>query len=73
MKLKLIELDREFPGRLTVTVHDEVGLSLDKGDVRSQELARDIYSTFGHGSEIALRIPILASVGLGPNWYEAGK
>jgi len=76
MKLKLIELHRHLEskqcGRLLLTVHDEVGISLDrdaKGE--AEEIAR-IYTTFdGVECPIRLRVPIRCDWGVGDDWYAA--
>lgn len=76
MKVKLIELHRYLRtkecGRLLLTVHDEVGISLDHdAKDEAQEIAR-IYTTFD-GSEcpIHLRVPITCDWGIGDNWFTA--
>lgn len=76
MKIKLIELNRYLKehecGRLLLTVHDEVGISLDNDcSEHAQELAR-IYTTFdGVECPIHLRVPITCDWGVGDDWYEA--
>lgn len=76
MKQKLIELHAYLKehqcGRLLLTVHDEVGISLDNDCVeRAEEIAR-IYTTFdGRECPIHLRVPITCDWGLGDNWLDA--
>lgn len=76
MKMKLIELHKYLThhecGRLLLTVHDEVGISLDDDcEHHAQEIAR-IYTTFdGIECPIKLRVPITCDWGIGENWYEA--
>lgn len=76
MKQKLIELHSYLTqhecGRLLLTIHDEVGVSLDTdSEEHANEIAR-IYTTFdGVECPIALRVPITCDWGLGENWYVA--
>jgi DNA polymerase I-like protein with 3'-5' exonuclease and polymerase domains len=76
MKIKLIELHRYLTehqcGRLLLSVHDEVGISLDDDcEHLAPEIAR-IYTTFdGVQCPIKLRVPITCDWGLGENWYVA--
>jgi DNA polymerase I-like protein with 3'-5' exonuclease and polymerase domains len=76
MKIKLIELHRYLKekecGRLLLTVHDEVGISLDKDcEHLSEDIAR-IYTTFdGEQCPIKLRVPITCDWGIGTDWYAA--
>jgi DNA polymerase I-like protein with 3'-5' exonuclease and polymerase domains len=74
MKVKLIEIDRYLTerdaGRLLLTVHDEVGISLEK-DANPDAIAK-IYTTFdGVDCEMKFRVPITCDWGIGGNWYEA--
>lgn len=76
MKLKLIELHRYLTehgvGRLLLSVHDEVGISLDRDSVEHAEKIAKIYTTFnGVDCPIKLRVPITCDWGLGEDWYEA--
>jgi DNA polymerase I-like protein with 3'-5' exonuclease and polymerase domains len=59
-------------GRLLITVHDEVGISLDNdAKEHAEEIAR-IYTTFdGVQCPIKLRVPITCDWGVGDNWFEA--
>jgi DNA polymerase-1 len=76
MKIKMIELHRKLRaegwGRLLLSVHDEVGISLDDDSKEhATELAR-IYTTFdGVECPIKLRIPITCDWGVGEDWFEA--
>ena len=76
MKQKLIELHTYLNthgcGRLLLTVHDEVGISLDNDSKEhADEIAR-IYTTFdGVECPIKLRVPITCDWGTGADWYQA--
>jgi DNA polymerase I-like protein with 3'-5' exonuclease and polymerase domains len=76
MKQKLIELHTYLKhhscGRLLLTVHDEVGISLDNDSKEhAAEIAR-IYTTFdGVECPIKLRVPITCDWGTGADWYQA--
>ena len=74
MKVKLIELDHYLSendaGRLLLTVHDEVGISLEK-DADPKPIA-DIYTCFdGVKCEMKFRVPITCDWGVGTDWYTA--
>ncbi len=74
MKVKLIEIDRYLTehdaGRLLLSVHDEVGISLEK-DVDPKVIA-DIYTCFdGVNCEMKFRVPITCDWGVGTDWYAA--
>lgn len=81
MKVKIVELgeyQRSLPkgdARLMVVVHDEYDFSLRQG--RDPKIDRDIKHILerfdGEVTPLQYRIPILADVGLGPNWWEASK
>jgi DNA polymerase I-like protein with 3'-5' exonuclease and polymerase domains len=76
MKQKLIELHRYLRehecGRLLLTVHDEVGISLDNDALDHAERIAKIYTTFdGVDCPIKLRVPITCDWGLGGDWFEA--
>lgn len=76
MKQKLIELHRYLTekecGRLLLTVHDEVGISLDTDSKEEAEKIAEIYTTFdGDKCPIRLRVPIRCDWGLGGDWYAA--
>ena len=74
MKVKLIEIDHYLSendaGRLLLTVHDEVGISLEK-DADPKAIA-DIYTCFdGVNCEMKFRVPITCDWGVGTDWYAA--
>jgi len=76
MKLKLIELHRHLRarecGRLLLTVHDEVGISLDNDSKHEAEEIARLYTTFdGVECPIKLRVPIRCDWGIGKDWYAA--
>jgi DNA polymerase-1 len=76
MKQKLIELHQYLTenecGRLLLTVHDEVGISLDNDCTNHAERIARIYTTFdGVQCPIKLRVPITCDWGVGENWYIA--
>jgi len=76
MKIKLIELHRKLRsegwGRLLLSVHDEVDISLDTDCLQHAEEIARIYTTFdGVECPIALRVPITCDWGIGDDWYEA--
>ena len=76
MKVKMIELHERLKhegwGRLVLSVHDEVGISLDDDSKEhAEELAR-IYTTFdGVECPIKLRVPITCDWGVGSDWFQA--
>jgi DNA polymerase I-like protein with 3'-5' exonuclease and polymerase domains len=78
-KIGLVATDkriREFnlPARLSLSVHDEMGLSIEKGNTRVMEEIRGVYTDFNRpDSEVFMRVPITASAKLGANWWEASK
>lgn len=74
MKMQLILLHRYLKetdaGRLLLSVHDEVGISLERG--ADPEPIAKLYTTFdGSTNPIKLRVPITCEWGVGANWYEA--
>ena len=73
MKIKMMEFDKycsDRGGRLLLTVHDELGLSMPE-DCDINEIKR-VFTTFdGVSTPIKFRVPIDADVGIGDNWYEA--
>lgn len=74
MKVKLIQLDeyltRTDSGRLLLSVHDEVGISIEK-DADPKPIA-DIYTCFdGVECEMKFRVPITCDWGVGTDWYAA--
>jgi DNA polymerase I-like protein with 3'-5' exonuclease and polymerase domains len=74
MKQKLVELDAAGFDGLNLSVHDEFGMSVPKEETGVYATAvRNIVTDFGPGSAIPLRIPVLASINFGENWWEASK
>jgi DNA polymerase I-like protein with 3'-5' exonuclease and polymerase domains len=76
MKVKLIELHRYLTehqcGRLLLTVHDEVGISLDTDSREHAEEIAKVYTAFdGVSCPIHLRVPITCDWGIGGDWYQA--
>lgn len=74
MKQKLIELwpiCQKEGAPILLSVHDELDFSMGES-ARQMPIVKEILEEFNHGP-IKLRIPIRASVGIGPNWYEASK
>jgi DNA polymerase-1 len=76
MKVKLIELHKHLKerqcGRLLLTVHDEVGISLDNDAKHEAEEIARIYTTFdGVECPIKLRVPITCDWGIGEDWFAA--
>ena len=64
---------RHAPGRLLVSVHDEVGISTSRED-GSCNLLRHEYSDFNSESSwVKMRVPITASADYGANWWLASK
>ena len=59
-------------GRLLLTVHDEVGISLDNDSKHEAEEIARLYTTFdGVECPVKLRVPIRCDWGLGKDWYAA--
>lgn len=76
LKQKLIEvnalLKREGKGRILLSVHDEINLSIPKGDVDLRNKIIECMETFdGERCPIALRVPIKTDPGVGENWAAA--
>lgn len=76
LKVKLIELDelltREGKGRILFSVHDEINISIPRGDRDLQEKIVRCMETFdGISCPIELRVPIKSDPGVGLNWAEA--
>lgn len=74
MKQQLILLHQYLKdteaGRLLLSVHDEIGISLEKG--ADPEPIAKLYTTFdGVINPIKLRVPITCDWGVGANWMEA--
>lgn len=78
-KIGLVATDQRirelnYPARLSLSVHDEMGLSMEKGNTRVMEDIRRVYTDFNSlDSEVKMRVPITASAKLGSNWWEASK
>lgn len=72
MKQKMIEFDEycdNHDGRLVLSVHDELGLSMPE-DANLKEI-KELYTRFdGILTPIQFRVPIDADVGMGNNWFE---
>jgi DNA polymerase-1 len=59
-------------GRLMVSVHDEIGVSLYPGNGEIQQRIIAAYTDFNSDtSPLKMRVPIMASGGAGANWWEA--
>jgi len=78
IKYKMIEMHRvsgEVGFRMRLSVHDELDFSVPKG-IREEAKAiiKKRLETFdGEECPILCRVPILAQVAHGPNWWEASK
>ena len=60
--------------RLLVSVHDEIGVSLDPRDTGLVEEIKRLYCDFqSDDAPFKLRVPVECSADMGPNWYEASK
>lgn len=72
IKMAMIRIDRwlseeKIKAKMIMQVHDELVFEADQSDV--QQIAEGIRK---HMSDIvSLRVPLLVSVGIGPNWDEA--
>lgn len=79
MKVKLVELYDLLGGipdhKLMLTIHDEFALSSRKGRNPKEDLEiKALLENFtGAGTALKLRVPVLADMGVGDNWYEASK
>jgi len=62
-------------GRLMVSVHDEIGVSIPKGcGQRHIDQIATAYTDFNsESSRIRMRVPITASVGIGGNWWASNE
>lgn len=72
-KLGLVAVDHKIrkeklPARLMISVHDEIGVSMPNNMEMALNLTRAFTSP---GETLRLRVPLLASTGLGANWWEA--
>lgn len=76
-KIKIIEchkLAKELDSRLMLSVHDELNFSAPKGDNRVALALNSAYCDFASSNaRLRLRVPIMSSVGIGCNWWEASK
>lgn len=83
-KLGLVATDRvvrdsvqsgsESKPRLLVSVHDEIGLSIDRRNRRMRDRIVSAYTDFNsESSTVKMRVPITASADYGINWWEASK
>ena len=76
MKLKMIELDREFSDQdvnLLLSVHDETDFSLDPDPVTTGRIKEILECFDGINCEIKCKIPIRSTVTVADNWWEACK
>lgn len=80
MKLKICELwqmlrERGLGTRLALVVHDEYDVMLPKGRNKAIDTEiKDLLQRFdGEKTVLKYRVPILADMGIGPNWWEASK
>jgi DNA polymerase-1 len=77
-KAGLIMTDRvirenDFPARLMLSVHDEIGVSMPQDDAIRDEIVKQYTNFNADDSPIRMRVPIIASADYGVNWYEASK
>lgn len=63
----------EAPGRLLVSVHDEIGVSIHPDSELSAAIVERYTDFNSETSEIRMRVPITASGDYGINWWEASK
>lgn len=78
MKQKMVEMwpvSQKKGFNMLLSVHDELDFSFPKKESkRLQKVVKDSLQTFdGERCPIKCRVPILSSVAVGPNWYEASK
>lgn len=78
MKQKMVELwpvSQKEGFNMLLSVHDELDFSFPKKKSKHlQDVVKKSLQTFdGVGCPISCRVPILSSVAVGPNWYEASK
>lgn len=65
--------EQKLPARLMLSVHDEIGVSMEKNE-DVEALIVNKYTNFAsEDSPIQMRVPIIASADYGVNWYEASK
>lgn len=60
-------------GRLLVSVHDEIGVSMDRDGELGMAIVKEYTDFNSPTSKIKMRVPIMASGDFGVNWYEASK
>jgi DNA polymerase-1 len=78
-KIGLVESDaiireEKLPARLNISVHDEMGLSIERGNQRVAERVRERYTDFNSpNSEVKMNVPIMSTAKLGANWWEASR
>lgn len=78
-KIGLVKTDEfirryDLPARLSISVHDEMGLSMRKGAEADMAALKKVYCDFNSPeSEVKMRVPITASGRLAANWWEASK
>lgn len=64
----------DLPARLSLSVHDEMGLSIKKGNPDVVKHLQDVYTDFNsEHAPIKMRIPITSTAKCAENWYEASK
>lgn len=63
----------EAPPRLLVSVHDEIGFSIDPSSKFGSDIVRAYTNFNSDSSEVRMLVPITASYETGPNWWEASK
>lgn len=82
MKVKMVEIADllaqapEYPGRLMFPVHDEFDHSLTPEGIAAgipQEIKALLERFDGVQTPMKYRIPIIADMGSGPDWWEASK
>lgn len=72
--IELHELSKELDFRFLLSVHDENDISIAPNNTRAKKKVKEVLETFdGKKCPIHCRIPILADIGSGPNWWEASK
>lgn len=77
-KVGLVRVDKllraEQSGRLMVSVHDEIGVSMPRADQRLKDRIVSTYCDFqSDEAPFKMRVPITASGDFGINWWEASK
>lgn len=77
-KIGLVRVDKRLrdignPGRLMVSVHDEIGVSMRPDEEVKQIIIQEYTDFHSDKAPVKMRIPITASGDYGVNWYEASK